>query len=327
MIDYDALHKEGILSDESFQKIKTADNDKLFSLFWELKTLLYLGVLLLTTGLGILIYKNIDTIGHQAIVLFIAAVSASCFVYCFKKKLAFSKNQVSSPNVFFDYVLLLGCLTFVMFIAYIQFQFGIFGNKYGLATFIPMIILFFVAYFFDHLGVLSMAITSLAAWAGLAVTPATILKQNDFNSRDIIFTALLLGVVLIVIGYETCRQKLKSHFQFTYYNFGLHIFSIASIAAMVSFENIYFLLFVAFAAISCLFYTQAIRLRSFYFLLIIVLYAYVALSYTFLRFLFVTANTEIAGAYLAFFYFIASAIGIVLFLISMNKKLKQHDSL
>ena len=184
---FEQLHTEGLLSDKSFEKIKNVSNDKTISLHWDIRTLLYLGVLLLSGGLGILIYKNIDTIGHQAILVFIALTCASAFFYCFKTKLPFALSKVESPNVYFDYVLLLACLTFLSFIAYLQFQYNVFGTRYGLATFLPMLVLFFSAYFFDHLGILSLAITNLAAWIGITVTPSQLLKTNDINSSTIIY--------------------------------------------------------------------------------------------------------------------------------------------
>jgi len=77
---FEKLSGEGLVSPESLQKVKAAEGKKLFSLHWELKTILYLGVLLLSGGLGILIYKNIDTIGHQAILFAIAALAWDVFI-------------------------------------------------------------------------------------------------------------------------------------------------------------------------------------------------------------------------------------------------------
>ena len=101
------LHDEGLLADDSLHKVEAVENARLFSLHWELKTLLYLGVTLLSGGLGVLVYKNIDTFGHQAILAFIALVSAGCFYYCWRKAAPFSINKVQAPNPFFDYILLL----------------------------------------------------------------------------------------------------------------------------------------------------------------------------------------------------------------------------
>ncbi|WP_449435707.1 hypothetical protein [Pedobacter steynii] len=95
-----SFFEEDCISEDSFEKVKNMSGNTLFSLHWEIKTLLYLGVMLLSSGLGILIYKNIDTIGHQVILLIIAAISAGCFFYCFKNKKPFSKELVKSPNSF-----------------------------------------------------------------------------------------------------------------------------------------------------------------------------------------------------------------------------------
>ncbi len=317
---FEKLHADGLISDASFEKIKIQPGKQLFSLHRELKIILYLGVLLLTSGVGVLVYKNIDTIGHPAILLFIGLTSTGSFFYCYKKKQPFSFKNVKSPDPFFDYILLLGCLTFITFVGYLQFQFNVFGERYGLATFIPMVVLFFTAYYFDHPGVLSLAITNLAAWAGITVTPAKILKANDFNSGTIIITGILLGVILILAGIITQKRKIKPHFAFTYTNFGAHLLFISCLTAMFHFDTFYFLWFIILIAICYFFYIKAIREKSFYFLLILTLYTYIGISYVIMRLIFDAGNSEIIGAYLAFMYFIASAIGIVIFL--MNKKIK-----
>jgi Predicted membrane protein (DUF2157) len=317
---FEKLHEEGLINDSSLASVKTAEKNRLFSLHWEIKTLLYLGVLLLSGGLGILIYKNIDTIGHQAILLIIGVICAACFSYCIRQKLPFSREQVKSPNTFFDYALLLGCLTFITFIGYLQFQYTAFGTAYGLATFIPLAVLSISAYYFDHLGVLSMAITNLAAWMGIAVTPFQILSANDFGSTRLIYTGVLLGVILLLLAIVSTQKNLKKHFAFTYQNFGTHIIFIACIAGICVFNNTYFLWFLFMAAIGTYIYLQAFRERSFYFVLLTVLYGYLGFSIVFFRWLFLM--DDIGAVYLGFFYVIGSAIGVILLLINLNKKIK-----
>ncbi|HYH14359.1 MAG TPA: DUF2157 domain-containing protein, partial [Flavisolibacter sp.] len=124
---FEKLYTEGLISENSFQTIRARISTQLFSVHYELKTILYLGVLLLSTGLGILIYKNIDTIGHQVVICLIMLISAGSFTYCLKRKRPFSWNKVEAPNPFFDYVLLLGCLTFITLVGYTQVQYTIFG--------------------------------------------------------------------------------------------------------------------------------------------------------------------------------------------------------
>lgn len=313
------LQEEGLISDTQMQNISTAENNRLFSLHWEIKTILYLGVLLLSGGLGTLVYKNIDTIGHQVILLVIALVCAGCYAYCFKHKAPFSWQKVNSPNSFFDYALLLGSLTFVTFIGYLQFQYTVFGTAYGLATFIPMLVLFFTAYYFDHLGILSMAITNLAAWAGIAITPMQVLSRNDFGDHTIIFTGMILGVVLMLLATLSAHKDLKKHFSFTYHNFGVNIFFIAGIAAMLAFEATYGAWFLLIAAAGTAIFIRAFREKSFYFAMISILYVYIALSILIVRLLDDTNSLEFSIP----FYAIVSAITIIILLINLNKKLKQ----
>lgn len=323
---FEKLHADGLISDTSFEKIVRQERERPVSVYWELKTILYLGVLLLSGGLGILVYKNIDTIGHQVILAFIACITVACFYYCGKNKLPFSYGKVAAPNAFFDYILLLGCLTFITFLAYLQYQYNVFGNRYGLATFIPMVVLFFLSYYFDHLGVLSMAITNFAAWMGLTVTPMHILESNNFNDSRIIFTGIAVGMLLLVVAWFTKQRKIKPHFEFTYSNFGTHILYISLLAAMFHFENIYFVWALLVGAFAFYCYNNAMKEHSFYFILITALYSYIALSYVVIRILFIGGD-NIGLVYLGLIYFIASAIGMVMFLIRTNKKLKTHDSL
>lgn len=320
---FERLHQEGLISNLSFEKIMQRSKSGLFSVHWELKTILYLGILLLTGGLGILIYKNIETIGHQVILAVIGLLCIGCFVYCERNKLPFSTDKVTAPNQFFDYILLLGCITLITFLTYLQVQYAAFGDKYGLATFIPMVILFFCSYYFDHLGVLSMAIVNLAAWMGIAITPLSILKANEFADAEIIFAGLLLGVALNIMADISRHKKIKAHFYFTYANFGMNILFIACLAGMFHFEDLYMLWLLPLAGGIIYFYRKALADASFYFMLMLTLYGYVGISYVVLRLM--LFDLEVGGIYFLFMYFIGSGIGMILFLSKMNKKLKSND--
>lgn len=324
---FEQLAAEGILSANALQKIKDKNTTRLFSVYWEIKTLMYVAVLLLSSGLGILIYKNIDTIGHNVIVAFLVLLCAGSFFYCFKAKSAFSRNRVASPDGVFDYLLLLACLTFISLIAYLQYQYSFFGNRFGLATFIPMVVLFFSAYYFDNIGILSLAITNLAAWLGITVTPLEILKANDFNSTTIIFTGLFLGTLLIAAAIFTRQRDFKKHFEFTYNNFGMHTLFISCIAAMFHFHQVYFLWFLLLMGIAFYFYTKALTEKSFYILLISTLYAYFGISFVVINLLTLMSVSGLLPVYLGLIYFISSGIAVVFFLIGSNKKLKKNDSI
>ncbi|RFS19707.1 DUF2157 domain-containing protein [Chitinophaga silvatica] len=306
------------LNSSQLQNFKSYASQPLFSLHWELKVILYLGVLLLSSGLGILIYENLDSISHQAILAAMALVTAGCFVYCYKQASPFSWQRVESPSPFFDYLLLLGCLTFISFIGYLQFAYNVFGTKYGLATAIPLIVLFFTAYYFDHLGVLSLAITNLAAWMGLTVTPLKILSSNDFSSDRIVYTGMVLGILLLALAIISERKQLKAHFAFTYRNFGVNIFYIACLAAIIERYNSSLLWAVVITLFFVYLWKLSHKIQSLYFLVISIIYEYIALVALFL--IYVTQVIK-DFAFIVFWLF-ASAVAVIIFLIYLSKKFK-----
>lgn len=321
------LYDAGLISEDSYKKVTLTENNRLFSVHWELRTLLYLGILLLSGGLGTLVYKHIDTIGHDVIIGLIAIVCGGCFFYAQKHKLPFSWSKVAAPNSFFDYILLLGCFTLITLVAYVQFQYNLFGSHYGLAVFIPMLGLFFSAYYFDHLGVLSMAITNLAAWVGIALTPLGIIRDNAFEDPHLIYKGVMLGVALALAGWVSHARKMKAHFGFTYSNFGMHLLFIAAYAGMYVQNDFYFAWFFLIIAIAAYYYQLAMREQSFYFLVVLALYAYVAISTFLVMSIFKIGADDIGWIYLTFIYFIGSAVGLILLLIKWHKKIKRNDHL
>ncbi len=319
------LFQEGLITGDELNKV-SSQKDQPVSVYYELRTLLYLGIVLLTTAIGILIYKNIDTIGHTALLTIIGAAGVTCFGYCIKHSKGYNNIKIESPDVWFDYVLLLGCLLLLTFTGYVQFQYKVFGNRWGLALFIPMVVILFAAYYFDHLGVLSLAITNLAAWAGITVTPLRILKENDFSNTTIMYTGVAIGLLLVVASYISRSKNIKAHFEFTYKNFGAHILFMSALALMFYYDNIYLVWFVVLAAIVFLFFKDALKQRSFYFLVVTLLYAYVGLSYLVVKVL--TASDFNEGLIiLCFLYFIISGIGLIGAFIHYNKIIKKNAGL
>lgn len=314
------LRHQELLAPEEADKIAQFESTKPFSLHWELKTLLYLGVLLLNVGLGFLIYENIDSIGHAVIIMLIGAISAGCFWYALRHRQPFSLGEVKSPTPYYDYILLLGCLTFLIMEGYWQYQYQIFGTRYGLATFIPMVLFFALAYWLDNRGVLSMGITALATWLGITVTPQSLLTENDFNSVSIVQTGVFLGVVLTAVPFLSERWGIKKHFSLTYLNFGVHILMISTLAGMMALEQT--LLYFPLLCLGVGFFLWYARTRaSLYFLTVAVIYGYIGVTYV------LFANTDGMGFDFMFylFYFVLSCIGVILFLTNYKHFIKKDQ--
>ena len=313
---------EHFITEDEFEKIQLLEQEPV-SVLWDLRTLLYVGIVLLITSLGILVYKNIDTIGHDVIFIAIALLCAGCFWYSFKNANGYSNKKNTSSNTWFDYILLMCCLLPLTFVGYLQFEYEIFGDRWGLATFIPMVLLFIAAYYFDHPGVLSLAIVNLAAWVGINVTPLQVFKENDFENAGLIYSGIVLGTLLVAVSFASVYKNIKAHFYFTYKNFGCHILLISLLAAMLYFEN-YYLFWFLFLSVACfLFFKNALKENSFYFLVIAILYAYIGLSYVVIQLLFSEHSGDIS-IYSAIIYFILSGIGLIWLFIHYNKILKTN---
>ncbi len=309
----DQLVNDGILDQEQAVCINNFEREKPMSVHWELKIILYLGILLFMSGLGILVYINIDTIGHTAIIAAISIACALCFYYGFKHRKPYSNQEVKYDSPLFDYVILLGCLLFGVLIGYMQYQYNVFGLHYGIATLFPAALYLSMAYIFDHKGILSLGITGFAAWAGISVTPMHLLEYNDFSSIDIIWTSIGVGTILAGFSKYADMKEIKKHFGFTYNNFAANILFIALIAGLFDEGYMAIAYFLMIAGLVFYYFRYAVAEKSFLFLLLSVIYGYIALTYVFFSLL-INIGNELSFM-LGLFYIIASCAAIVLFFI------------
>jgi hypothetical protein len=318
----DKLHQDDLIGEDSFGKLKLDKAHPKLSVYWDLNTLLGIGVISLSTGLGILIYKNIDTIGHQVILALIFAISVACFAYCEKKKAPFSRVKVATSTPLTDYLLLLGTLTMLIFTAYLQYQYQVFGRHYGLATFLPMVALFFIAYHYDHLGILNMAIANLGIWTGVSVTPKALLVESNFNSETIIYTYIFLGIILLVLAFLTVHYNFKPHFRFSYQHYGIHVSFSAMLSAYFYFQNPFSLLWLfAVVILAYLLYTFEKKHHSLYFPLLLLLYSYFSICCMAVKFL-TTIDRDGRALELMLIFVPVSAFGFVYLLKRLNEKIK-----
>ncbi|PWK26756.1 putative membrane protein DUF2157 [Arcicella aurantiaca] len=313
------LQQKGIISSEQSAVILEYEKQKPFSLHYELRTVLYLGITLLTGGLGVLIYQNLDTIGHGVIVALIALITLACFGFVFWKRQPFTWKEVKNAHTFADFALLLGCTSFLILEGYLQFQYDLFGTKYGLVTILPAILFFFSAYLFDHRGVLSMAITAFASWVGVSIAPLSVLSQNDFSAPHFINTAIVLGLGLSATGLISEYKNLKKHFSFTYLLLGSNLTLIAALTGMFS-QSLWFI-YAFITLILCVgLFLYARKTQSYIFLLMGTIYGYIALTYILFKLVFSVDNDLVYS--LAMYYFLLSGVGVIMFLLNIKKILK-----
>jgi hypothetical protein len=308
------LVENAIMPEEQSEKIAVYEQTKPFSIHWELRTLLYVGITLLGAGLGVVIYENIDSIGHNVLIGLIVMAFLGCLYYAFKHRKPFTWEEVVETEKLDDFALLGACVMFLTLEGYLQYQYNIFGTRYGLATILPAILFFFLAYRFDHRGVLSMAITAFASWVGVNIAPIRLWQQKNFSTADVTHISILLGVVLIVMGGLSEYKNWKKHFSFSYFIFGFNIAFVATLAGLFQFDmKLLYLLIIAVLSYASIWYAR--RTQSYLFLLMGVLYGYIALTY----WIFHWEYTNGLDFTLYMLYFMGSAVGVVFFLINIKQ--------
>src|ERR1700674_6071774 len=124
------LRAENLLSGAQASFFDRVARRKLVSIRLEIRALLYAGVLLLTSGVGLLVKEHHREIGPWAIAVGIGLASAACLAWASRKAAPFSWDEVPSPNVAFDYILLLGLLLFVSDLVFFEVEFTLLGPKW-----------------------------------------------------------------------------------------------------------------------------------------------------------------------------------------------------
>jgi hypothetical protein len=314
------LFEKGLIDRAQYDKIDLITSGKLISVFYELRTLLYLGIMLFTAGAGVLIYQNIGDIGHIISVSLLIILTGLCFGYVIRQGPSYSNESIKGPTPYFDYIVLLGALLFIAVFAYLQFLYGLLEETPGLITLITAAFFFFIAYRFDHIGVLSLAITAFASFWSISITPQKWYNGDFYQFERLYLTAIIFGSAMATFALLLDWKKIKTHFTFTYINFATLIFFIGAIAGL--FEDEWYGLYLLMIYGGCVFtFYMARWKKSFLFLLYAFLAAYIGTTYLIIK---ITSNSNWDTMFFFwFFYSIASCAGFVYFIIRFKNYFKQ----
>ena len=316
------LEARGLLPADQAAAIAAAERTQPFSLHYELRALLYLGITLLAGGLGVLVYQHIDSIGHGVITAVIAALTAACFTFAARHRAPFTWGVAARTSVGADYLLLLGCLLLVVLEGYAQYQYGVFGQRYGLATLLPALVFLPLAYWFDHRGVLAMGLTALASWVGLTVAPLAVLTQNEFWNDHTRGAATVLGILLMCAGFYSEFQSRKAHFAFTYLLLGSNL-ALAALATSLVQATMHEQSAVGLGSTVLVLglcaglFWYARRTQSYWFLVLAAGYAYFAACCVLVQLM--MAMPESVAVMTGSVFFPLSALLVVLFFVNLKK--------
>ena len=308
------LRERRILSDARAASLLRVYRGELVSVEPELRAGLYVGVLLLVTGVGLFLKDNHERIGPAAIAVILGAAALACLLYAWRRLPAFSWQSVPSPHVAADYVLLLGVLLAAADLAWIETQFRLLGPNWAYHLLVVALLYLVAAYRFDSRAVLPLALSTFAAWRGVAVS-------LDFALRGARATpavranALACGVLFIGAGILSVRANRKAHFEPVWTTLGLLLFLGALVSGVFQYSGGEWLGWeVALAACSGLVIALAYRLRRVLELSLGVLAAYLGL----LRIM----GPAIGGS-LGFLILAASSLGVVALLVRLQRRMRE----
>lgn len=214
------LRADGVLSVGQADLFDRVARRGLVSVRFEIRALLYVGVLLLTSGVGLLVAQHHQEIGPPAIAAGISLAAAACLLWVARRAAPFSWAEVSSPSVAFDYVLLLGLLLLASALAYVEVQFTVLGPRWAYHLLIVGVVYLLAAYRWDSRTALGLALATLAAWRGLSISLVSAVTLGPGVAGDLRASAIALGALYVGAALSV-RLGRKAHFEEVFANAGL----------------------------------------------------------------------------------------------------------
>lgn len=213
------MESQGILAGPAARHLGRVARGELLSVHYELRLVLYLGVLLTVAGVGLLVQQNLERLGPLTVAVGLGLAALACLGWAARRVPPFSWSEAASPDLAFDYVLLLGVLVAAADLAYVEAQFTPLGAGWPWHLLIVSLFMAAVAVRADSRVILSLALSTFAAWRGVS---ASLLERGLWSGEEgaLRANAAACGVLFVVLGVVVLRAGLKPHFEPTLVHFG-----------------------------------------------------------------------------------------------------------
>jgi hypothetical protein len=246
-----------------------------FSVFLELNGLLYVGVAAIAGGVAWTVREHFASLGDAVVLVSLTSLLAACAWYCAAQAMPYSHDRVAAPTFSFDYVLYLGCLIFASELTFVEYRFHLLGIDWNYYLLASAAVYFAAAYRFDNRFVLSLALSTLAAWFGVRLSLSRLFYGYIHE------LTLAYGGAVALAGVLLYRERIKPHFLETY----LHVSVNAILFALASYANdtTSLLWLIALLAACAVAIERGIRFHRFAFVVYGVLYGYVGVTIQMLR--------------------------------------------
>lgn len=210
------LVSAGLLSPERAAPLLAAARGDLVSVRAELRTLAGLAVALLLGGAGALIAQLDAAIGPLVVSIALALATALALVAAWRRAPAFTWGRDERSDWLLDALVLLTIGLAGAELAWIEVHDTPLGANWPAHLLVVSLVAGALAVRFDSLAAWSLALSTFAAWRGVALTPTAATVDRAFSSHatgSLRANLLLCAALFAVLGLLSRRLDRKAHFE------------------------------------------------------------------------------------------------------------------
>jgi hypothetical protein len=212
----DRLARDGILTPAQAILFGREARGELATVAPLLHGLLYLGVLAITAGVGLLLAGRVADLGPLALALVVGAAAAGCLAWVWRTAPPFARAEVPPPGIAFEYALVLGALLAAADLAWVEVQFTPLGAGWSWHLLLVATAHVALAFRFDSRVLFALALASFAAWRGVAVLAAEqalFLWTYAGAGLAVRLNVLGCGLLFLAVGQACLQARIKPHFE------------------------------------------------------------------------------------------------------------------
>jgi predicted membrane protein DUF2157 len=189
--EYQELRGAGEIDAAAASRAVALEQGEFFSVFQELRFALYASVAAITSGIAILLGKNLDRIGPLTLILALAVAAAACYATAIR-----TRSRGETRSVGRDYLLLLGALILSADLGYAESQFHWLGSHWSWHLLILAALHAATAYALDSRLVLSASLAALVGWFGIEGNLSALLNFDGMLGHAGVQAILCASVIL-----------------------------------------------------------------------------------------------------------------------------------
>lgn len=215
--EYRELHAAGAIDDAVASRGIAAETGTAFSVAEELRAVIYGAVAAIMAGIGIILKTNLQRIGPMSLLIGVAVAAAGCYAPAIRAQLRHATRSTAA-----DYLLLLGALLVSADLGYAESQFHWLGPHWSLHLLILFAVHAATAYAVDSRLVLSLSLTSLAAWFGIEGNVFKIVQEGNALTQSGVRSLVCAGVIY---AWREVHRRLRAlqPFQETFEHFAANL--------------------------------------------------------------------------------------------------------